>query len=328
MIVKDEERFLKNCLNSVRDIVDEIIIVDTGSKDKTKELANSFGARLFEFDWKNDFSAARNFSLKQATSNWILVLDADEMIDDSGKEEIKKLINTKENCLLNFVGFKFEQRSYRPKEGVESIPFDLNELERNFDGYELGNIVRLFRNNPKIKFKNKVHELVEESIRENKGKIKETNIIIHHFVNLKRDKLKSKTQLYVDMMWDQLKAEPENPRYNRQVGMAFLEQGKTKLAAKYLLRTLKYDPNYPTIFADLGKLYVTMKLPKRAMKYFNMAIAKNKRDVSSINNLAVLYMSFEKFSVAQKLLEMAKEIEPDNKAVSANFEKVRKRLNE
>ena len=84
MIVRNEERFLPGCLESVRGLVDEIIVVDTGSTDRTAEIARSFGARVFDFEWRDDFSAARNESLRHAGSDWILYLDADERIDCGG----------------------------------------------------------------------------------------------------------------------------------------------------------------------------------------------------------------------------------------------------
>ena len=80
MIVKDEENYLEQCLSSAKGLADEIIIVDTGSKDKTKEIAKKFNAKVFDFKWNDDFSAARNESLKHATKDWILVLDADESL--------------------------------------------------------------------------------------------------------------------------------------------------------------------------------------------------------------------------------------------------------
>ncbi len=78
MIVKNEEEMLGQCLESVREIVDEIIVVDTGSKDKTVEIAESFGARVYHHPWENDFSKHRNQSIDYATGDWILILDADE----------------------------------------------------------------------------------------------------------------------------------------------------------------------------------------------------------------------------------------------------------
>jgi tetratricopeptide (TPR) repeat protein len=78
MIVKNEETLLPRCLKSVRDLADEIIVVDTGSTDRTREIARDFGGIVYEYPWQGDFSAARNESLRHATKNWILVIDADE----------------------------------------------------------------------------------------------------------------------------------------------------------------------------------------------------------------------------------------------------------
>ena len=93
MIVKNEERSLEKCLKAVRNLVDEIYITDTGSTDKTVEIAKKFGAHISHFDWVNDFSAARNFSLEQSECDWNLVLDADEYFEDS----IDKLTKSHKN---------------------------------------------------------------------------------------------------------------------------------------------------------------------------------------------------------------------------------------
>src|SRR5208283_5056820 len=80
MIVKNEETRLAQCLRSVWPVAEEIIVVDTGSTDRTPEIAAAFGARVFAFRWTNDFSAARNFSLDQARLKWVLTMDADEVL--------------------------------------------------------------------------------------------------------------------------------------------------------------------------------------------------------------------------------------------------------
>jgi len=82
MIVKNEEAFLERCLRSIREYVDEIVIVDTGSTDRTKDIAQTFTEKIYDFVWINDFSAARNESLKHATGKWILVMDADEYMEE------------------------------------------------------------------------------------------------------------------------------------------------------------------------------------------------------------------------------------------------------
>ncbi|MGE5587307.1 MAG: glycosyltransferase [Clostridia bacterium] len=89
MIVKDEEEFLPGCLDSVKGVVDEIVIVDTGSTDRTVEIARQYGAKVYRYEWNDDFAAARNESLKHATCGWILVLDADERLDAGAGETLK-----------------------------------------------------------------------------------------------------------------------------------------------------------------------------------------------------------------------------------------------
>ena len=92
MIVKNEARCLARCLRSVAPVVDEIVIVDTGSTDATVRIAQEFNATVAHFEWTNDFSAARNFALAQTTGDWILVLDADEFAGGPLAEEIKNFI--------------------------------------------------------------------------------------------------------------------------------------------------------------------------------------------------------------------------------------------
>ena len=91
MIVKDEEQVLSRCLESVKDLVDEIIIVDTGSTDKTKEIALEYNAHLYDFQWVDDFSAARNFSFSKATMNYQFWLDADDVISETQAEKFMEL---------------------------------------------------------------------------------------------------------------------------------------------------------------------------------------------------------------------------------------------
>lgn len=91
MIVKNEEENLGRCLDSVKDIVDEIIIVDTGSKDNTVKVAKQFGANVLFYQWNDDFAAARNFSISMAKHDWIFILDADEELEPINDEQLQKL---------------------------------------------------------------------------------------------------------------------------------------------------------------------------------------------------------------------------------------------
>lgn len=137
MIVKDEEKRLPNCLESVKDLVDEIIIVDTGSTDKTEDIAKDFGAQIYHFEWIHDFAAARNFSLEKATKEWILWLDADESIEKININELKEKLETTSN-----LGFEVEIHNILVENQAPLIHKS----------------IRLFKNGLNISFMNKVHE--------------------------------------------------------------------------------------------------------------------------------------------------------------------------
>ena len=91
MIVKNEEKVLARWLDSVADLVDEIIIVDTGSSDATKEIAARYTDQVYDFAWQDDFAAARNFSFSKATKDYIYVPDADEVLDEENREDFRQL---------------------------------------------------------------------------------------------------------------------------------------------------------------------------------------------------------------------------------------------
>ncbi|KPK88389.1 hypothetical protein AMJ80_11125, partial [bacterium SM23_31] len=88
MIVKNEENMLAECIESFREAVDEIVIVDTGSTDKTVEVAKEYRVGLFHHKWKDDFSEARNFSISKVTGDWVMTIDADERL---AREDIPKV---------------------------------------------------------------------------------------------------------------------------------------------------------------------------------------------------------------------------------------------
>lgn len=94
MIVRDEENGLGRCLDGVKDIADEIVIVDTGSTDRTKEIAAEYGAVIYDFEWIDDFAAARNEAFSKATKEYILWLDADDTIEEIDRVRFKKLKET------------------------------------------------------------------------------------------------------------------------------------------------------------------------------------------------------------------------------------------
>ena len=141
LITRDEERFLGQCLESIRDLAHQIVVVDTGSRDRTVEIARAHGAEVHFFEWCDDFSAARNAALEHARGDWILVLDADEEVTEEGRLRLPEALRQHEvlawRLPLVDVG--------REAEGVSYVP-------------------RLFRNAPGLFYVGRVHEQVFSSL--------------------------------------------------------------------------------------------------------------------------------------------------------------------
>ncbi|MBS3113628.1 glycosyltransferase [Candidatus Woesearchaeota archaeon] len=325
MITKNEEKFLELCLNSVKSIVDEIIIVDTGSTDKTKEIAKKFNAKIIDFKWIDDFSAAKNESLKHATRDWVLVLDADEVIE---KKDLDKIKNAIENSEKDFVGFSLEQRSYINNffEGAVKNNSDF-ELVKNYLFYIPHHLVRLFKNSLGLYFKHRVHELIEDSIIEKNLKYRKIDVVLHHFGSLKDVNLISnKTEQYSKIILKQLEENPDIARYNYQAARMHLGKSDFSNALKYFEKTAKLSPNYKLVFSEIAKIYLQMNDKNRAIEYFKKSMKHNPENPSPANNLAVVYMSIGKFEQAKKILEEQLKKHPDNKALKYNYEKVLENL--
>lgn len=194
MIVKNEEKHLALCLQSVRDVVDEMIIVDTGSTDKTKDIAKVFGARLFDFPWTGDFSAARNESLAHATGDWVFIMDADEVISPRDHGEIKALASRK---LKGPVAYLFSQRHYMNNASV--IGWRANEgeyPEEAGQGWVSSSQVRLAPRRKDVFYANVVHELMDASLVAQKIPVYRAKAIVHHYGKLDATKDLSKGEDY------------------------------------------------------------------------------------------------------------------------------------
>ena len=329
MIAKNEEEWIEDCLNSLKTLVDEIIVVDNGSTDNTKRIVKQFTDKIFDLDILGDFSKLRNYSLDQASGDWILILDADELLSDDCKGQILRLVNNAENNKKEFIGFKFDQRTYQVKEGVKPLKTtDKLEIRKHFSGFTSSNLVRLFKRSQRLRFRNKVHEVIEPSIRENDGEILDSSIILHHFSMLKGNAFyKDKLDKYINLIWLQLEKDPTNPRYNHQAAQSFVERGRTDLALKYFLRVVKFDPDYNGIYADIAKIFMELGKVKDAVKFFNMSLKKEPNNVVAHNNLAFIYIKLNKLETARKLLEVALKKEPENKCLKANYNKLLNKIN-
>ncbi len=193
LIVKDEETHLPLCLQSLRGAVDEVIVVDTGSTDRTPTLAQTFGAKVVPFEWCDDFSSARNFALSLTRADWVLWIDADERLDPKSVGAIKSAI-----IRPHFGGYTIPVVNYLSQEG------ELDQLVH----YP----IRLFRNLPGIRFEGRVHEQIGESIaRLGLPIARLEDAIIHHFGYRPEEmKAKDKHQRNVSLIKKSLSENPED----------------------------------------------------------------------------------------------------------------------
>ena len=333
MIVKNEEKFLEQCLNSVRELVDEIVIVDTGSTDKTKEIAAKFTNKIF------DFSAERNESLKHATGDWILVLDADETIAWKDLSEIRKLIDDAD---ASVGGFVLLQRNYVSSLDNTELGFDgglkvrgVNESERGLelskgDGYEESKnslgwlstpIVRLFRNSLgtsgtlSVAFSGKVHEDVSPSL---KTSIVNSNIPIHHFGKLDLAHLKEKWEMYERI--GKQKAELEKDYFSYyELGRQYLERGKIEEAKEMFLQSLKLNAQFWVSWLNLGSIQLLQKELDSAIESLEKARQLNPRAVAIYNNMGVTYAQKKEFQKALDSFVLSLNINPKQADVFRNM---------
>ena len=157
MIVRDEEETLGRCLESVKEAVDEIVIVDTGSRDGTKEIARAYTEKVYDFPWRDDFSAARNFAFSRAEKGWCMWLDADDVLKAGMTGEFLRM-----------------KRELPETTDVVMLPYQMG-----FDGEGRPSLVydreRIVRNSPDFRFRGRVHEAIVP-----KGEVVRVEIPIEH----------------------------------------------------------------------------------------------------------------------------------------------------
>jgi len=294
MIVKNEEKYLKECLSSVAGIADEIVIVDTGSTDKTLEIARQFNCRIFSFDWINDFSAARNYSLSKATGDWILYLDADERLTEKSKEAVNRITEqpgkTAALCIVNSVD-EFKEQP------------------------QIMKYIRLFANTPGIGFTGRVHEQIEESLTKNNYNIIDTDIeILHIGYNVPQNEINEKAKRNLSILEAEYKNNtnsyyayqlantyailadeekaykyytiatndnklPAEYRVYAYMNMADNEliSGKTEAAEKNALNGIKLLPNNTLINLIASQVYLRKNNFESALKYCRKAYDENNK---------------------------------------------------
>lgn len=302
MIVKNEERYLAQCLCSVRDIADEIIVVDTGSTDRTKDIARVFGARVYDFVWNDDFSAARNVSLDNAKGAWILVLDGDEVISGCDLPRLSSLLArgparnrayslVTRNYVRNVVANWVENRGEYPEE--------------QGSGWHPSVKVRVFPNSPAVRFRNPVHELVEPSLAENRIQVIQCDVPVHHYGKLDASRSVQKWEQYFKLGRKKLLDGNAEPNAIRELAIQANELGKYEDAVALWGRLIAMDPNDQQAYTNIVVSYAELRRLPEALESAKMAVALNplKREAVYHYGLVLFYMGsydsvieeFEKF---------------------------------
>jgi GT2 family glycosyltransferase/Tfp pilus assembly protein PilF len=236
MIVKNEEANLPGCLLSVADLVDEVIIVDTGSTDETKAVAVQFGAKVHDFIWIDDFAAARNESLRHATGDWIFWMDGDDRLDEDSRRKLRALFDTLTN----------ENAAYAMK--CRCLPDPQTGTATVVDH------VRLFRNDPRIRWRYRVHEQILPAVRERGGQIRAAEVVIEHAGYVDAALRARKQQRDLRLLELDLAEQPDDPFILFNLGWSYEELRRPADALPLLQRSLELSHPSDSIVRKLYTL--------------------------------------------------------------------------
>ena len=252
MIVKNEEHHLPDCLRSVAGLFDEMIVVDTGSADRTREIARGFGARVFDFPWPNSFGAARNESLRHASGQWILWLDADDRLDADNRRRLQDVL----------AGLGEERDAYAMK--VRSV------LDAGRTAFRLLDQVRLFPNRPEVRWDYRVHEQILPAVNRAGGGVRWADVVIDHVgyqdAKFRRGKLERNLRL---LELDHAER-PDDAFTLFNLGWTLLDLGRATDALPHLQHALKQTK--PTS-STLRKLHHLLALAHRHLGKPDEALA-------------------------------------------------------
>jgi GT2 family glycosyltransferase/tetratricopeptide (TPR) repeat protein len=242
MMVKNEETRLGPCLESAAHLFDDTVIIDTGSTDRTKEIALRYGARVFDFPWCDSFAAARNEGLRHALGKWVMWLDADDRLNDEAQRKLPEL----------FATLGDEVAAYAMR--VRSV------MDAGGTAFRLLDQVRLFRNVPGVVWEYRVHEQTLPSINRLGGAVRWTDIVIDHVgyqdVSVRRGKLERNLRLLELDAADK----PDDSFTLFNLGWTQMDLGRTQEALKHLERSLEKSSRDASI---VRKLYHLIAVARR-----------------------------------------------------------------
>lgn len=271
MIVRNGGQDLAHCLESVRGVVDEIVIADTGSTDSTVAIAQQFGAKVIYVPWENDFAAARNAALEPVTADWVLSLDADEQLDELAGPQITATLHTE-----SVEGYLVSIRNYvhdlTERLWDKSAIANDGRLPRakQFAGYLNHENVRLFRNKPDIRFVGRVHETVGTQIEAKGGKLGRADFIIHHFgFTATPEQKAAKNQFYRELGRQKVQEMPGNAQAHFELGLVELDNFQNnEEACRLFARACDLNPSLAVAWFFQGVAFARRQLDATALPCF------------------------------------------------------------
>ena len=302
-IAKNEEASLPKCLNSVKDVVDEMVVLDTGSTDRTPEIARELGARVYHYDWNNDFAAARNESLKYVTGDWVLVLDADEVLAPEIIPDMNKAIESDRYLVINLV---------RQEIGASQSPYSL--------------VSRLFRNHPELRFEHPYHAMVDDSatrlLQQEPDKWAIGSLagvaILHSGYQPGAIAQKNKAETAKQILEQYLTTHPNDPYTCSKLGALYVQIGEIARGMELLqlglasgdaiAQPLRYELHY-----HLGIAYTRLSKISRAKAEYQAALEQEMMlplKLGAYNNLGNLLLETGDLSGAIALYQTMLEIDP------------------
>ena len=315
MIVKNEEDMLEDCLKSVEGIVDEIVIVDTGSVDKTKEIAFKYGAKVYDFAWVDDFAIARNEALKYSTGQWILYLDADERIYRDNLDVVK----LKNDLII-------------ADENLGGIILTIESDHRTSSGsteHHRGGYPRLFRNlgYPKVYFKGRVHEQITPSLMENGlGMVKSDIKIIHKGYDIPEELMQKKLKRNYTLLLRHVQEEPLNGYAWYQLGQTLGRLQLMKESQDAIEMSIKCgnlsDSVYASASSTLSQYSGNQRKYKDALYWAEESLSKAPKQIYGLNLKGYALLELNRKSEAKEVFELAHKLwlSNDNSVPQSGFD--------
>ena len=292
MIVKNEERFLEDCLRSVKNVADQIVVIDTGSTDRTKEIAQKYDAEVHSFVWQDNFAAARNASLKYAKGDWILWLDADERLLPESAPKLKALL--------------------KPERKAVAYLATIKSMMADGKTFKLSTGHRLFNNRKNIYFEGRIHEQIIFSVARAGGEERPSEITLFHLgYGLGKEEQKKKDERNRHLLLKMVKEEPSNAYAHFTLGQNYNMAGENENALKHYLIALKKN-RFPKelktqLLNTISEVYLKLKQTNLARKFARQSIGLNANQISGYYLLYRISESEGKVAEALQWINLLRE---------------------